>query len=83
MMLDIQTSLAQPHVTRRADYTAPDWQVPEIALDFDLDPARTQVRATLTVERSDAHHRPLRLDGEGQTLLSVTVDGVVINAWVI
>ena len=82
-MLDIQTSLAQPHVTRREDYTPPDWQVPDIALDFDLDPAATRVRATLHVQRGDAHERPLRLDGAGQTLLSVTVDGVAVNDWTI
>lgn len=80
-MLDLQTSLAQPHVTRRADYSPPDWQVPEIALDFALDPAVTRVKATLHVQRSDAHRRPLRLDGAGQTLLSVKVDGVAVNDW--
>ncbi len=80
-MLDIQTSLAQPHVTRRADYTPPDWQVPEIALDFGLDPAATRVKATLHVQRTDAHDRPLRLDGAGQALLSVSVDGVAVNDW--
>ena len=82
-MLDIQTSLAQPHVTRRADYTPPDWQVPDIALDFALDPAATQVTATLHVQRSGLHDRPLRLDGGGQTLLSVSVDGKAVNDWVI
>ena len=82
-MLDIQTSLALPHVTRRAEYTPPDWQVPDIALDFDLDPAATRVMATLHVQRSGVHDRPLRLDGAGQTLLSVTVDGVAVNDWVI
>jgi aminopeptidase N len=80
-MLDLQTSLAQPHVTRRADYTPPDWQVPEIALDFALDPATTRVKATLHVQRGDLHHRPLRLDGAGQALLSVKVDGVTVNDW--
>ncbi|MCW4462557.1 aminopeptidase N [Sphingomonas sp. BT-65] len=64
-----------PHVTRRQDYRAPDWLVPEIALDFDLDPARSQVRATLTVERNGAHDRVLRLDGDGLTPLAVKVDG--------
>ena len=86
-MLDIQTSLAQPHVTRREDYTPPDWQVPEIALDFDLDPVKTRVKATLHVQRGatadGAHDRPLRLDSAGQTLLSVSVDGVSINDWTI
>ena len=37
----------------------------EIALDFELDPERTQVRATLKVERNGDHDRPLRLDGDG------------------
>ena len=80
-MLDIQTSLVQPHVTRREDYTPPDWQVPDIALDFALDPAVTRVKATLHVQRTDAHDRPLRLDGAGQKLLSVMVDGVPVNDW--
>ncbi len=80
-MLDLQNSLVQPHVTRRADYTPPDWQVPDIALDFELDPTATRVTATLHVERGDLHDRPLRLDGAGQTLLSVTVDGVAVDDW--
>lgn len=66
----------QPHVTRREEYRAPDWLVPEIALDFDLDPAATRVHATLTVERNGAHDRPLRLDGDGLVPLAVRVDGV-------
>lgn len=82
-MLDIQTATARPHVTRREDYTPPDWLVPEIALDFDLSPAATRVRATLHVQRGDAHDRPLKLDGAGQTPLSVTVDGVAVNDWVV
>lgn len=65
---------ATPHITRRADYRAPDWLVPQIELDFDLDPAATRVRATLSVTRNGAHDRPLRLDGDGLTPLSVLVD---------
>ena len=61
--------------TRRADYRPPDWLVPEIALDFDLDPDVTLVRATLTVERNGEHDRPLRLDGDELKLVSVKVDG--------
>ena len=80
-MLDIQTATATPHVTRRVDYTPPDWQVPEIALDFALDAAATQVRATLNVVRVGTHDRPLVLDGGGQVPRSVKVDGVAINDW--
>ena len=60
---------------RREDYRPPDWLVPEIRLDFDLDAERTRVRATLSVERNGAHDRPLRLDGDEVKLISVKVEG--------
>jgi aminopeptidase N len=64
------------HVTiRREDYRPPDWLVPEIGLEFALDPEATRVRATLSVERNGEHDRPLRLDGDGLTPMSVRVDG--------
>jgi len=80
-MLDVQTAAALPHVTRREDYEAPDWLVPEISLDFDLSPELTRVRALLHIIRDGAHDRPLRLDGGGQTPLSVKVDGTAVNDW--
>lgn len=80
-MLDAQSALANPPVTHREDYQAPDWLVPDIALDFELDPATTRVKATLDVTRNGDHERPLRLDGDGQTPLSVRVDGNPHNDW--
>jgi len=80
-MLDVQNAPAAPAVIRREDYRPPDWQVPDMALDFDLDAATTRVRATLSVTRNGAHDRPLRLDGAGQQPLSITVDGVAVNDW--
>jgi aminopeptidase N len=75
-MLDVQTTAAAaPAAIRRHDYRPPEWLVPEIRLDFDLDAERTLVRARLTVERNGAGDAPLRLDGEDLKLLSVTVDG--------
>jgi aminopeptidase N len=62
-------------VVRREEYRPPLWLVSEIALDFDLDPARTRVRARLEVTRNGDHREPLRLDGEGLKLVSLTVDG--------
>ena len=59
---------------RREDYRPPDWLVPEIRLDFDLDGDRTRVRATLEVVRNGDHDRPLRLDGDELKLLSVRSD---------
>ncbi|HEX5182065.1 MAG TPA: DUF3458 domain-containing protein [Allosphingosinicella sp.] len=60
---------------RRADRTPPPWLVPDIALDVDLDPACTRVRARLEARRGGAHQLPLRLDGEGLKLLSLRLDG--------
>ena len=80
-MLDIQTATATPAVTRRADYRAPDWMVPDVSLDFDLAAEATRVGATMTVTRNGDHDQPLRLDGAGQAPLSVKVDGVAVNDW--
>ncbi|TGX53463.1 aminopeptidase N [Sphingomonas gei] len=80
-MADAQTATQAPNVTRREDYREPDWRVPEIALDFDLDPAATRVRTTLWVERNGTHDRPLRLDGDGLTALNVKVDGAEATGW--
>jgi aminopeptidase N len=86
-MLDIRTALADAqsapeapssptHVAiRREDYRPPDWLVPEIRLDFDLDPECTRVRASLDVVRNGEHGQPLRLDGDGLQPLSVKADG--------
>jgi aminopeptidase N len=77
---DAQTRPEAPqsptHVAiRREDYRPPDWLVPEIRLDFDLDPERTRVRATLKAERNGAHDRALILNGDGLKPLSVKIDG--------
>ena len=73
-MLDAQNAAAAPVAIRREDYRPPEWLVPEIALDFDLDPVRTRVTARLKVVRNGGN-APLRLNGEGLALVSVTVDG--------
>jgi aminopeptidase N len=85
-MLDARTTVSDAHIPeappspthvaiRREDYRPPDWLVPEISLDFDLDTASTRVRATLSVERNGDHDRALRLDGDEIELVSVRVDG--------
>lgn len=78
-MLDIRPAetLSTPPVIRREEYRAPDWLVPEVELDFALDPARTIVTAILSVTRNGDHDRPLRLDGEELELIELTVDGEV------
>lgn len=49
--------------------------MPDIELEVDLGAERTQVRSRLAVIRSGAHEAPLRLNGEGLTLLELSVDG--------
>ncbi|WP_028056111.1 aminopeptidase N [Sphingobium bisphenolivorans] len=79
-MADMQSSpAAVPTIIRREDYRPPDWLVPAIDLDFDLDAAATQVKATLGVSRNGAHDRPLRLDGDDLTPLRVSVDGQILE----
>ena len=68
-----------PVAVRRQDYAPPDWLVPEIALEFELDAERTVVRSRLEVQRSGAHDRPLRLDAEGLRILRVAIDGAPVE----
>lgn len=79
MMVDAMRTPTAPPVIRRSDYRPPEWHVPDIALQFDLDPRGTRVRATLSVERRGTG--PLRLDGDGLTPVSVAVDGTPRNDW--
>ena len=81
-IMDVQSTAApSPRIIRRADYLPPDWRVETVELDFDLDPARTRVKATLHVVRNGDHDRPLRLDGDALTPLAVAVDGTPANDW--
>lgn len=79
-MADMQsTAAAAPAIIRRSDYRPPDWLVPDITLDFDLDPAATRIRGMLAVRRNGDHDRPLRLDGDGLVPLEVKVDGQLLD----
>lgn len=80
-MSDARIAAAAPQAIRREDYRQPDWLVPEIALDFDLDPAATRVRAALHVTRNGGHDRPLVLNGDGLEAVTVKVDGAEASGW--
>ena len=54
-MVDALKAAAVPAPVRREDYHPPEWMVPEVALDFRLDPAETIVKARLTVRRNGTH----------------------------
>ena len=65
---------------RRENYTAPAFWIREVDLSFDLDGAKTLVASKLRIERNAAQPpQPLRLHGEGLTLLRVMADGQSVS----
>ncbi|MFT3996630.1 MAG: aminopeptidase N [Asticcacaulis sp.] len=73
-----RTDIARP--IRLSDYRTPDFRVVQTRLDFDLDPTRTQVRATLEIERQGDASAPLVLLGERLTLKGLMLDGRPVEA---
>jgi aminopeptidase N len=69
-----------PRAIRLQDYRPLDYRIPEIALDFALDPEATRVTATMQVERTGGAGAPLILNGEHLTLVSVAIDGAPLTA---
>ncbi len=57
------------------DYAPAPFEITTARLDIDLDPTRTQVRATLAIRRRPGATGPLRLDGTGLTLKALRLDG--------
>jgi len=80
-MTDASSTPAIPVTIYRSDYRAPEWQIPDIALDFALGIDATKVRATLSVVRDADAPVPLLLRGDGLTAAAVRVDGEVWNDW--
>jgi len=69
---------------RRLDYRPPAFLVSRVALEFDLDPAATAVKATLAFRRNPAaapedRRAPLVLDGEQQEIVRVELGGRALS----
>ncbi len=65
---------------RRDAYSAPAFFIRSVELTFDLDPAKTIVASRLQIERNAAQEaQPLRLHGEGLTLLRVQANGQSVS----
>jgi len=61
------------------DYTPPDYLIEKVDVTFDLDPELTRVLSRLTIRANPGHgatRKPLILDGEALTLVSLKLDGV-------
>ena len=64
--------------THRKDYAPPDYLIETVHLSFDLDPESTRVVSRLAVRSNHDRSRgsrPLMLDGEDLTLVSLKLDG--------
>ncbi|OJT96237.1 MAG: aminopeptidase N [Alphaproteobacteria bacterium 65-7] len=68
----------EPRAIHLADYTAPEFRIVTVHLDFALEPEATRVTARLEIERVYGNG-PLVLAGEAQELLSVTLDGAAVD----
>src|SRR3546814_2368181 len=80
-MTDLSSTPAIPVTIHRGDYRPPEWQVPDIALDFALGLDETKVAAVLSVVRHADVPAPLVLRGDGLTPAAVRVDGEGWNDW--
>ena len=79
-MTDASSTPAIPVTIHRGDYRPPDWQVPDVALDFALAVEATRVGAALSVVRQADAPVPLVLRGDGLTPAAVRVVNWVLLA---
>jgi aminopeptidase N len=70
----------EPRPVRLSEYRPPDWLVETVDLDVKLHPTQTPVRARLRIKPNPGAGvpAPLVLDGDGLTLVSLTIDGVPV-----
>ncbi len=74
----MRTETGKP--VRLEDYAPPDWLVDKVDLEFELHPTQTKVRARLQLRpNSKKAPAPLTLDGDGLRLLSLKLDGNLLD----
>ena len=74
---------AQPRVTRLSEYRPPDFLVDTVDLRFELGDEFTLVHSRLALRRNTAAgagNAPLLLNGQGLSLLSISIDGQALEA---
>ena len=74
---------AQPRVTRLSEYRPPDFLVDTVDLRFELGDEFTLVHSRLALRRNTAAgagNAPLLLNGQGLSLLSISIDGQALGA---
>ena len=74
--MDAARKSAPPVTVRLADYRPPAFRLDGVELEFDLEEPVTRVRARLRLCRATGDaDAPLRLDGDGVELVSLTIEG--------
>jgi aminopeptidase N len=68
-----------PQPIRLTDYRPPAFNIDSVHLDFWLEPTATRVKARLEVRRAGDAGAPLVLDGVRLKLLSIALDGLVLD----
>ncbi|PIO05597.1 aminopeptidase N [Candidatus Woesearchaeota archaeon CG08_land_8_20_14_0_20_43_7] len=70
----------RPKILRAKDYKKPDFQIPTVDLEFIIHSEdNTTVRSKMTVIAQTDEKKPLELLGENQELISVKIDGAIID----
>ena len=84
-MADIakDTTASSPRTIYLRDYAPPAYLIEQVALRFELDPARTRVLSRLVIRRNPACSepgQPLLLNGQDLELVSIKLDGEQLDA---
>ncbi len=71
-----------PAAIHLSDYAPPPWLVDRVHLTFRLNPGATRVRSRIRFRPNPdaAPGQPLRLDGEGLTPITASIDGTPVTA---
>ncbi|HEV2673621.1 MAG TPA: aminopeptidase N [Aliidongia sp.] len=82
-MLDALRDSTPPKTIRLAEYQVPDFLIDTVDLVFELDEDHATVKSRLGIRRNPASgngSKPLRLDGEALTLISVALNGDALGS---
>src|SRR5438067_8903467 len=71
--------IAEPRAIQLKDYIPPPYRIPEISLEFRLEPNSTRVTAKMQVQRSVPEAQPLLLNGKRLKLISAAINGKTLE----
>ncbi len=80
--MDLDPESQRPRTIRLEDYRPPAFLIERVELRFELGEPDTLVEATLTLQRGAgaSPDMPLELDGDGLSLVAISIDGAALAA---